>query len=115
MEEVMVRRHSWIDRLVVCKDCKHVAMDHQRHLQHVKEARHIHSLRNMAYRCFTVNRLKHINIFKTCWYIYVSRFPLKRSFWLSIWYTTIEKLENEDPWALAFDETEENFYLEKLS
>ena len=50
MEEVMVRRHSWIDRLVVCKDCKHVAMDHQRYLQHLKEAKHIHSLRNMAYR-----------------------------------------------------------------
>merc|ERR1711892_1204336 len=92
MVEERVRSNSWIDRLVVCKDCKHVPMDHQRHLQHVKEARHIHSLRNMAYR-----------------------FPLKRSFWLSIWYTTIEKVEKEDPWALAFDETEENFYLEKLS
>jgi hypothetical protein len=46
----MVRSNSWIERLVVCKDCKHVAMDQQRHNQHLQEARHIHSLRNMAYR-----------------------------------------------------------------
>ena len=41
-------------------------------------------------------------------YFYFSRFPMKRSFWLSIWYTSIEKVEKENPWALAFDETEEN-------
>ena len=49
-KRVMVRSNSWIDRLVVCKDCKHVAMDQKRNLQHLKEARHINSLRNMAYR-----------------------------------------------------------------
>jgi hypothetical protein len=48
-ERIAVRSNSWIDRLVVCKDCKHVAMDHQRHVQHLKEARHINTLRNMAY------------------------------------------------------------------
>merc|ERR1712106_244450 len=90
--EETARSNIWIDRLVVCNECQHVAMDHQRHLQHIKEARHINSLRNMAYR-----------------------FPLKRSFWLSIWYTTIEKVEKEDPWALAFDETDENLSLDKLS
>ena len=47
---VMVRSNGWIDRLEVCKDCKHVAMDQQRNLQHLKEARHINSLRNLAYR-----------------------------------------------------------------
>ena len=35
------------------------------------------------------------------------RFPSKRSFWLSIWYREIEKGEQENPWALAFDEQEE--------
>merc|ERR1712106_1147602 len=59
--------------------------------QHLKEARHINTLRNMAYR-----------------------YPTKRSFWLSIWYSSIEKVEKENPWALAFDETEEIIYL-KLS
>ena len=49
-ERMMVRSNSWIDRLVVCKDCKHVAMDQQRHNQHLQEARHINTLRNMAYR-----------------------------------------------------------------
>eukprot|EP00091_Calanus_sinicus_P008240 TRINITY_DN20051_c0_g1_i1.p2 TRINITY_DN20051_c0_g1~~TRINITY_DN20051_c0_g1_i1.p2 ORF type:complete len:101 (-),score=42.49 TRINITY_DN20051_c0_g1_i1:89-391(-) len=91
-ERILMRSNSWIDRLVVCKDCKHVAMDQQRHNQHLQEARHINTLRNMAYR-----------------------FPLKRSFWLSIWFTCIERVERENPWALAFHETEENFYLENLS
>ena len=36
------------------------------------------------------------------------RFPSKRSFWLSIWYSSIEKVERENPWALAFDEQEED-------
>ena len=45
-----MRRTSWIDRLVVCKECKHVAKDQERHQQHLKEARHINTLRNMAYR-----------------------------------------------------------------
>ena len=49
-ERMMVRSNSWIDRLVVCNDCKHVAMDQQRHNQHLQEARHINTLRNMAYR-----------------------------------------------------------------
>ena len=47
---MLVMSNSWIDRLVVCKDCKHVAMDQQRHNQHLQEARHINTLRNMAYR-----------------------------------------------------------------
>jgi len=85
MEGEVMRRTSWIDRLVVCKECKHVAKDQERHQQHLKEARHINTLKTMAYR-----------------------FPKKRLFWLSIWYSSIEKVENEDPWALAFDETEEN-------
>ena len=45
-----VRSNSWIDRLVVCKECRHVANDQDRHNQHFKEARHINALRNMAYR-----------------------------------------------------------------
>ena len=47
---VFVRSNSWIERLVVCKECKHVAKDQARYEQHVKEARHINTLRNMAYR-----------------------------------------------------------------
>ena len=49
-ERIFVRSNSWIERLVVCKDCKHVAKDQERHDQHLKEARHINTLRNMAYR-----------------------------------------------------------------
>ena len=37
----------------------------------------------------------------------VYRYPAKRSFWLSVWYSSIEKVEEENPWALAFDEEEE--------
>ena len=36
--------------LVECKDCKHLAQDEERHRQHVHEARHVHSLRHLAYR-----------------------------------------------------------------
>ena len=35
------------------------------------------------------------------------REPKKRALWLKIWYSSIEKVEEENPWALAFDETEE--------
>ena len=35
------------------------------------------------------------------------REPKKRQLYLKIWYSSIEKIEEEDPWALAFDETEE--------
>ena len=33
--------------------------------------------------------------------------PKKRALWLKIWYSSIEKVEEENPWALAFDESEE--------
>jgi len=79
-----VRRLSWLDRLMVCKECKHVAPDMNRHKEHFRESRHINWIRNQAYRE-----------------------PKKRALWLKIWYTTIEKLEEEEPWALAFDESEE--------
>ena len=46
----VVRSNSWIERLVVCRDCGHVAQDKDRHNQHLTEARHINTLRNMAYR-----------------------------------------------------------------
>ena len=36
--------------LVVCKDCRHMAQDEERHKQHMKEARHVHCYRNLAYR-----------------------------------------------------------------
>ena len=45
-----VRSNSWIERLVVCSDCGHVAQDQDRHKEHLKEARHINALRNLAYR-----------------------------------------------------------------
>ena len=35
------------------------------------------------------------------------REPRKRAMWLKIWYTEVTKVEAADPWALAFDETEE--------
>ena len=112
---ILVRSNSWIDRLVVCKDCKHVAMDQERHKQHFKEARHINTLRSMAYRykktvgvwwCLNAILGQLLDIQNIL--LFFSRFPMKRSFWLSIWYTSIEKVEKENPWALAFDETEEN-------
>jgi len=78
------RRYSWLERLVVCKDCQHVAQDLARHQEHFKESRHINWIRNQAYRE-----------------------PKKRALWLKIWYNTIEAVEAESPWALAFDETEE--------
>ena len=36
--------------VVVCKDCRHVAKDQERHKEHTREARHIHTFRNLAYR-----------------------------------------------------------------
>ena len=35
------------------------------------------------------------------------REPKNRATWLKIWYKQIEKLEKENPWALAFNEEEE--------
>ena len=35
------------------------------------------------------------------------REPQKKILWLKVWYSKIEKAEEENPWALAFDETEE--------
>merc|ERR1719500_1954494 len=35
------------------------------------------------------------------------RYPKRRSFWLAVWYSSIEAVEDENPWALAFDETED--------
>jgi len=78
------RKFSWVDRLVVCKECRHVAKDQARHEDHFKEAMHIHWIRNQAYMD-----------------------PKKRSMWLRIWFSTVEKVEQENPWALAFDEQEE--------
>ena len=37
----------------------------------------------------------------------ISREPKKRCMWLRIWMTHLEREEEENPWALAFDETEE--------
>merc|ERR1711942_497562 len=75
---------SRIAGVVVCKDCGHVGKDEERHKEHMMEPRHIHAFRNLAYRE-----------------------PKKRQLYLKIWYSSIEKIEEEDPWALAFDETEE--------
>ena len=50
VEKKAVRSNSWIERLVVCTDCGHVAKDQERHKEHLKEARHINTLRNLAYR-----------------------------------------------------------------
>ena len=36
--------------MVVCRDCGHVASDTSRHVTHLQEARHINSLRFLAYR-----------------------------------------------------------------
>ena len=47
---ILKRSSSWIERLVVCKECQHVAKDQDRHEQHISEARHINALRNLAYR-----------------------------------------------------------------
>ena len=41
---------SIIPGMVVCKECRHVAQDQERHKQHMGEARHIHAFRNLAYR-----------------------------------------------------------------
>ena len=35
------------------------------------------------------------------------REPKNRATWLKIWYNTIEKVEKDNPWALAFNEEEE--------
>merc|ERR1712107_822938 len=80
---------EWSERMslmgiIVCKDCGHVAMNNERHVTHLQEARHINTFRFLAYRE-----------------------PKNRSTWLKIWHKNIEKLEREDPWALAFDEEEE--------
>jgi len=85
IDEAGGRKYSWLERLVVCQECEHVAQDLIRHKEHFNEARHINWIRSQAYRE-----------------------PKKRALWLKIWYSTIEKIEQENPWALAFDETEES-------
>merc|ERR1712024_186769 len=55
-----------------------------RHAQHVSELRHVNTLRFRAYRE-----------------------PKNRATWLKIWYNTIERVERDNPWALAFNEEEE--------
>ena len=50
---------SWTERLerhgmVVCKDCGHVAQNLIRHVEHVKEARHVNTFRFLAYRFVTI-------------------------------------------------------------
>ena len=40
--------------LVVCRDCGHVASDMSRHVMHLQEARHINSLRSLAYRYLNI-------------------------------------------------------------
>jgi len=67
-----------------CKDCLHFAASPERHREHRREARHIHSYRNRAYRE-----------------------PKKRAMWLRIWFDSLEEVEGANPWALAFDEEEE--------
>ena len=37
----------------------------------------------------------------------IVREPKNRATWLKIWYNTIERVERENPWALAFNEEEE--------
>jgi len=83
-EEGARRKYSWLERLMICQECSHVAPDLERHRQHFKEARHINWLRAQAYRE-----------------------PKKRALWLRIWFKTVEEVEEANPWALAFDETEE--------
>jgi len=70
--------------VIICKDCKHVAADEIRHKKHMKEPRHVHTYRNLAYRE-----------------------PKKRAMWIKIWFRALEELEEENPWALTFDEEEE--------
>ena len=78
-------------------------MDNVRHRQHLKEARHIHTFRFLAYRSRN-----------TFWYhnhiphdLCSSREPKNRATWLKIWYKNIEDVEKDNPWALAFNEEEE--------
>jgi len=76
-------RKGWKD-VLVCKECKHIAGDVERHERHMKESRHVHTFRSKAYSE-----------------------PKKRDMWLKIWFSALEAVEGEDPWALAFDEEEE--------
>ena len=39
--------------------------------------------------------------------IYICREPKNRATWLKIWYKNIEDVERDNPWALAFNEEEE--------
>ena len=41
---------SRIPGVVVCKECRHVTKDKDRHKEHIMEARHIHAFRSLAYR-----------------------------------------------------------------
>ena len=96
--------------IIVCKDCGHVAMNNERHMTHMSEARHINTFRFLAYRYQRTCSMKNIKCEVTLSFIqvfFIFREPKNRSTWLKIWYKNIEKLEREDPWALAFNEEEE--------
>ena len=91
-----------MDLVVGGKQCRHVAKDQERHKEHTREARHIHALRNLAYR---YPRVCMVRMMIT--YCALCREPKKRCMWLTIWVKELEAEEDKNPWALAFDETEE--------
>ena len=48
-----------------------------------------------------------INILISSMTRFISREPKNRATWLKIWYKNIEDVEKDNPWALAFNEEEE--------
>merc|ERR1712080_607778 len=71
---------GWIQKLVVCTECGHVANNEERHKEHFQELRHINHFRDMAYRD-----------------------PKKKQLWLKVWLNSIDEQTEED----YFDEEEE--------
>ena len=49
-EDLVEHKSSSPTILVLCRECKHLAQDEERHKQHVGEARHVHPYRHLAYR-----------------------------------------------------------------
>lgn len=70
--------------LFICSECRHVAVNDERHKEHLREPRHVHHYRFMAYKD-----------------------PKRRKMWLKLWLKEIERAEEEFPVLFNIDELEE--------
>eukprot|EP00092_Neocalanus_flemingeri_P039672 GFUD01043204.1.p1 GENE.GFUD01043204.1~~GFUD01043204.1.p1 ORF type:complete len:148 (+),score=43.32 GFUD01043204.1:233-676(+) len=73
-----------VSKVIICNECKHMAVTQERHQAHLVELRHVNHFRSMAYKD-----------------------PRRRQMWLKLWFREAEKAEEMNPLAHLIDEQEE--------